>query len=401
MAAEGARLSLRVPTRLDRYPAKMVSRLAEQVVARYATGCEHLLDPFCGSGAILAAGLRSGYAVTGFDVNPYATLLSSVKLSGFQPARTRRCCDALLSLAESKAGRFPISWDAKDYWFTPATLEKYERLRFAARALRLNRTRSGRAVLLAMALSVRPCSRADQKSPKPFISKRAIEERCGRHYDPIRTVDRLIGELTSLYGTEEARAHVRVNRLDLPRARVLPGCDGGYTHVITSPPYLNAQDYYRSSKLELHILEGIIPFSQETLGYQFVGTERGDLLAGISEAEISRHYHLVPDLRKLAEQSRRHAAIVHRYLADMSRAVRAIRSVMRPNGILVMICGDNLVGGMHIRTWEAVNSIIEQNGFTMFDGFSDPIQNRMLAPKRQGHKGLIKAERVSAFTRIA
>jgi hypothetical protein len=43
--------------------------------------------------------------------------------------------------------------------------------------------------------------------------------------------------------------------------------------------------------------------------------------------------------------------------------------------------------------------MLEQQGFVLFDSFSDRIESRMLAPKRCGHKGLIKEEVVSAFER--
>lgn len=399
MVSKDAKIKTRIPTRLDRYPAKMVSHLAERLVKRYATDCQGLLDPFCGSGAILAAGSRLGVPVTGFDVNPYAALLTSVKLNGFCAEEADRLRQYLFALATTGDNGFPIAWDDKEYWFTAATLSKYEQLRFAARELCLNRSRAGKAVLLAIALSVRLCSRADQRSPKPFISKRAAEERHGRHYDPYSQVERLLRELSNIYGKEHTNANARVFRFDVAGAQDPPMCEGGYSHVITSPPYLNAQDYYRNFKLELYVLEDIIPFKVYNLQYHFIGNERGQLMRGISKAEMVKHYELIPELRMLADLSRRHAAIVHRYLHDMGRALITIGKVLNPSGTCVIICGDNLVGGIHICTWKALNALMEQNGFVLYDSFLDKIQNRMVPPTRQGHKGLIKQERVSAFRR--
>jgi hypothetical protein len=293
----------------------------------------------------------------------------------------------------------PIRWETKDYWFSAATIDKYERLRFAAKEIEINRSRAGKAVLLALALSVRLCSRADQRSPKPFISKRAAKERRGRHYDPFRCIDRLLGELANLYGKKQVSVPSRVLRVDLTSGQGAFANAGGYSHVITSPPYINAQDYYRNFKLELRVLEGVLPFKVEDLQGRFIGTERGDLMSGISAEEAQSHYELIPELRKLADSSTRHAAIVHRYLKDMDQSLRAICAVVRKTGTLVIICGDNLVGGVHIRTWRALNALMKQNGFSLYDSFSDTIQNRMVPPTRQGHKGLIKQERVSAFRR--
>src|SRR5690242_5220102 len=68
-----------LPTSIDRYPAKMVASLAKKLVSRYTAACTDLLDPFCGSSAILAAGQQRGIPVAGIDINPYAVLLSKVK----------------------------------------------------------------------------------------------------------------------------------------------------------------------------------------------------------------------------------------------------------------------------------------------------------------------------------
>ena len=59
--------------------------------------------------------------------------------------------------------------------------------------------------------------------------------------------------------------------------------------------------------------------------------------------------------------------------------------------------GDNLVGGVKVCTWSVLHAIIESKGFMLFDRFKDPIRDRMLAPKRLGHRGLIKEEVISAY----
>lgn len=91
------------------------------------------------------------------------------------------------------------------------------------------------------------------------------------------------------------------------------------------------------------------------------------------------------------------AVVVHRYLHDMDRAFSVIRAVLEPGGVLVVVCGDNLIGGRRICTWRILNSMLEQRGFELFDSFGDKIRNRAVAPRRCGHKGLIKQEIISAF----
>ncbi len=388
----------RLRTYLDRYPAKMITHLAEKLISKYTRNCTNLLDPFCGSGAILAAGRENGIPVTGLDLNPYAVLLSEVKLAGFSPILAKELCATLISRAKISTKTWPVDWAAKQYWFTEATLTKYERLRHVAREMGLNQTQDGKAVLLAYALSIRRCSRADQRSPKPFISKQAIKKRKGRHFDPGREIPNLLEQLSKLHGKPTGYDGL-VTCMDLVDSDNNSGKWGSYSHIITSPPYINAQDYFRNFKLELYLLEGLLPFRVNAVKCRFIGTERGELLVDISKEQIRFHRKLLPHLRSMESTHPRQAAVVHRYFSDMCKSFDAMKTLLNKDGVLVIVCGDNLVGGYSISTWRVLNRLLKARGFSLFDRFGDSIDCRNVPPKRNGHKGLIKQEVISAFVK--
>lgn len=388
----------RLCTYLDRYPAKMVSHLADKLAARYLSNCTNLLDPFCGSGAILDATTARNSPATGFDVNPYATLLSRVKLDGFDTDVAVEVCEALLCKASKSKRSLPVSWDAKHYWFTERTLFKYERLRYVAGAMNLFDSREGRAVLLAYALSVRRCSKADQRSPKPFISKKAIATRKGKHFDPHEEIRTLLSNLAELHGGSKVRK-TQVLCVDVRSRKGLGKFANTFSHIVTSPPYINAQDYFRNFKLELNLLEDLIPFTLATVRYKFIGTERGHLLEGLQQLDFDYHRQLLTLLPLMETTHPKQAAIIHRYLADMRCAFLVMKTCLKTRGKLILVCGDNLVGGYRIPTWKVLNKMLEDLGFKLFDRFGDKIDCRNVPPKRQGHVGLIKQEVISAFKR--
>jgi SAM-dependent methyltransferase len=386
-------------TQVDRYPAKMVSRLADRLVERYASNATRILDPFCGSGAVLVAAVRKGIPATGVDVNPIAALFSRVKLRGFDRREAIDIASDLVHAARSTAQPLPIEWSAKRYWFTPATLEKLERLRGAAREMGLCRSNAGMAVLLSFSSCIRLCSKADQRSPKPFISKNAKETRKGLHFDPYVILTKVLEEMSQNLLPVGHHHGSRFVLSDITSDSFGSARLGKHSHVITSPPYINAQDYFRNFKLELYALEGLLPFRVDAIRTRFVGTDRGDLLKGIPNGILAANYEMLPSLRVLNRNLPRLAGVVHRYLFDMGRAFSNIRESLDKNGRFVLVCGDNLIGGIRIRTWLVLRQMLERQGFALFDSFSDPIESRMLAPKRCGHKGLIKEEVISAFER--
>ena len=389
---------MRLATRLDRYPGKMVTKLADRLIQRYAWGADSVLDPFCGSGAILSAADRAGVRVAGIDLNPISELFYRVKVRGFDSAHAKELGRAWVAAAQGPIERLPVDWSRKSYWFTPRTLEKFERLRAASKIVALTGTPEGWPVLLSYVLAVRLCSRADQRSPKPFISQQARRSRAGRHFDPNRTILELLDDLSALYGDGcRENTDSRFACADVCKPRIDFGSLGRHSHVITSPPYINAQDYFRNFKLELHLLEDVLPFKVNDVRERFVGTERGRLLEGVPGESIERDLALVPVLKRLKARSPRLCAVVHRYLYDMDNAFDVVKERLDHDGCLVVVCGDNLIGGMRIRTWNILHAIIKEKGFVLFDRFRDPIRDRLLAPRRSGHKGLIKEEVISAY----
>ena len=391
---------MRLATRLDRYPGKMVSRLADKLVHRYAAEGVSVLDPFCGSGAILAAANRAGSRVSGIDLNPISELFCRVKIGGFDPARARELGRAWIEAARRRIGRLPVDWSGKHHWFTRGTLDKFERLRAASRIVHVGGEPECWPVLLSYALAVRLCSRADQRSPKPFISRQARRSRGGRHFDPNGTILGLLDELSALYGGgRKQNGGCQFVRADVCDPRGDFGSLGKHSHVITSPPYVNAQDYFRNFKLELYLLEDIIPFKVSEVRERFVGTERGQLLERVPRESIERDFSLAPELERLKAGAPRLCAVVNRYLYDMDNAFDAVKGILNDDARLVVVCGDNLIGGIRIRTWKVLHAIVEKKGFVLFDRFRDPIRDRLLAPRRLGHRGLIKEEVVSAYRR--
>lgn len=389
---------MRLPTRLDRYPGKMVTRLADRLIRRYADDAGSVLDPFSGSGAILAAAHRAGIPVAGMDLNPISELFCRVKVQGFDSARAKELARAWIAAAQRPIAPLPVDWSGKDYWFTAGTLDKFERLRAASRVVALREDPARWPVLLSYALAVRLCSRADQRSPKPFISRQARRSRAGRHFDPNRTMIELLQQLSVLYGDGGRKAgRCRFACADVGDRNGCFTSLGKHSHVITSPPYVNAQDYFRNFKLELYLLEDVLPFKVNDLRDRFVGTERGRLLKAVPRESIERDFALVPALRELSDGAPRQCAVVHRYFYDMGNAFETIKEALDDNACLVIVCGDNLIGGVRICTWRALQTILEEKGFRLVDRFRDRIRDRLLPPARLGHRGLIKEEVISAY----
>ena len=166
---------------IDRYPAKMIPRLARYAIERVSKRGETILDPFCGCGTVMVESLLLGRNSIGFDINPIAVTLTRAKASFYDVRRFRGLVDAVVSEAFNTYTEIAPVDRWLDYWFTAGTLRKLIQLRTVIESRR--QTKHYELLRAALIISVRKCSKADPRSPKPFISKRARRCRVGKHFD--------------------------------------------------------------------------------------------------------------------------------------------------------------------------------------------------------------------------
>ena len=61
------------------YPARLNLHVARRLIKMYGKNAKNMLDPYCGSGTTLVEAKLAGIDSHGFDINPFARLLSKVK----------------------------------------------------------------------------------------------------------------------------------------------------------------------------------------------------------------------------------------------------------------------------------------------------------------------------------
>jgi len=162
--------------------------------------------------------------------------------------------------------------------------------------------------------------------------------------------------------------------------------------ILTSPPYLTAQKYIRSSLLELIWLEEIIEEKKIDIESKSIGTE------SIHLTNFNFHEIGIPEIDDLIirtlEFSKQRAAEVSQYFRDMNMVINEIHRVLKKDSYAILIVGNNKVRGETIETYKFLAKIGENCGFTIKLILKDPIRTRGMITKRHGNGGLIKDEYV-------
>jgi hypothetical protein len=175
--------------------------------------------------------------------------------------------------------------------------------------------------------------------------------------------------------------------------------DGSIGMVITSPPYINAQKYIRTTKFELFWL-GLVDKSEIIeLDKKFVGTERVYrseyselLLTGIDSADRV--------IKRIYEKDRERASIVSKYFSDMRQVMREVHRVLKKGGRFILVIGDNTVRGTKVENHKIlVDMAIEDQdgGFEVETILVDRIRARGMITKRHKSGGLVSDDWIIVF----
>ena len=176
------------------------------------------------------------------------------------------------------------------------------------------------------------------------------------------------------------RAHVR-----LGDARKVKLRSNSVDLVVTSPPYVNAIDYFRCSKFSL-VWMGFTIADLTRLRAESIGTEIGLDYEG--DYQLSSFIKILR-LKRLPQRQQR---IMCTYIVDMRDAINEVARVLVPGGHAVYVIGENTIRGVFVRNAKLLRLLAEQAGLSVEASTRRrlPANRRYLPPpsKKLGRHGL-------------
>ncbi len=372
------------------FPAKFPPQLPRKFINGLTLENDVVLDPMVGSGTTILEALLAHRQGIGFDIDPLALKIASVKVNTLDVNLVIKTGNEILEKARAAYRQnrdellriLDCRWDIKtkefiDYWFAKETqiellalireienilkpeLREFFELVFSAVII----TKSG-GVSLALDLAhTRPhkarfiVSKSgeiiidEQKDGRPaFITK--ILRSAFDEFDK-RFRNNLDGLIISSPKTASARAL-------FGNAESLPLSDDSVDLIITSPPYAsNAIDYMRAHK-----------FSLVWMGFPIddLGAKR-KLYIG-AEATTSIEFEKMPSftqsvLDELTQTDRKKSIVVYRYYSEMTRVLKEMYRVLKPGKAAVVVVGNSVIRGIDMETQNCLADIGRNMGFVV------------------------------------
>jgi len=340
-----------------------------------------VLDPMSGSGTALAVARAGGHQAYGFDLDPLAVLIARVWTQPLAHkqflSRAQEVLEAARRTAASMHGGDAYPEDADEevrtfvrYWFDLRARKQLAALgthiRLADCSASVRRALWCAFSRLIITKSAGASLAADLSHGRPHLVFREAPRLPFAHF--------LEACLAVKDGTVAVSDHAKGPRAVIREgdARALPLRDSTIDLVVTSPPYMNAIDYFRCSKFSLVWMGPGLAELRELRSVS-VGTEVG-LPARQTRADVSRACGLACD----GDLPPRQQAILARYVVDMDAVCAEAARVLVPGGRAVFVVGNSTVRGAYVRNSDIVGALAADRGF-------EPVakEERELPPNRR------------------
>ncbi|RLI55335.1 MAG: hypothetical protein DRO87_09110 [Candidatus Thorarchaeota archaeon] len=239
---------------LYRYPAKFIPHVVSHVLEKYASRGMTIFDPFAGYGTVGVVSRLYGYDYELWDLNPLLEILHDISNLEPQEVNVRELVNSVI---ESEV-EFKPDWSNFDYWFHPTFRPLLKRAWGFYHSIEDERVR----LLLTIPLlkTSRQFSFDDigrmklSKSPR---SKKRIEDFLSGDW---KSRFRRMLECRLSTVLKRLHEHQELGPNDVT-ATVYGGVDSFSKSLeddrdilITSPPYLQSQEYIRQAKMDLYWL---------------------------------------------------------------------------------------------------------------------------------------------------
>lgn len=266
-------------------------------------------------------------------------------------------------------------------------------------------------LLVTFSSIIRKSSNADPRIAKTYKSKRVRKRNeSGWEPNPITDFRRALIEnyhkvrsLSNITNSDDVFSEIYSRDVKDLR-EILRPFDLEVGFMITSPPYINAQDYFRSYKLELWWLGLATPEDINYLSRQTIGTEK---ISKINyDKRPSSNLPLLDFIlnkvwtsrdEKRVKTCKRKAYIIFNYFDRMKQLFKEFYEVLSQEGLLCIISGNNTICNVEIPTFKILAQLAEQEGFHLFELGKDKIKNRSIPPIRNHKCGIINDEWITLF----
>lgn len=359
------------------YPAKFIPHVVRYALKSFTNEGDWVVDPFAGSGTVGVEAYLCKRNAFLLDLNPLLNYMIPLKVRTEKERLREDSLSQTLDNLEKNEDRYTPAWSNIAYWYPPEMLETISKYWGFIKSSECNIYTA--IIEAALLKASKHFSYAEHRTPKLFRSKSKLK---------------YVKELLQTDWAEKLGKMIRSQSLETLRnlndfatvtnhhhncVEFKGGVDssyypfqGAFDALITSPPYLQAQEYMRTVKMELFWLgyndEQIRKLSRLEIPYRKADRVIQTPTLDKVRAELTRQ-----DLLKLLDS----------YFCHTINALENAMNQLKANARACIFIGNPLIDGIKVEIWRILMEYFVDNGYFFEDLYEDRIKNRQLFGTRK------------------
>ena len=337
---------------LHRYPATMLPQIGIELFKELKINRNKLLDPYCGTGSSVLAGIASGFSeFHGFDINPLAILIAKARYSKLNTKKLfsyRKDIECAVYYEEESVLHPPVT--NIDFWFSKRAIKDLSVIRNSILE-EIDNKKYQSLFWLAFSETVRFVSYTRNSEFKLY--RMTEEKRKSFHPDVFelyfKNLDKILNTYIEIYLPlfKKQKFHFYSREFMYEKNK--------YDAVLTSPPYGDSRTTVAYGQFST--------LSNEWIGFPNSRKIDSQLMGGKKIKTLYNKGVLSSFIKKISKTDYKRALEVSSFYMDLEQSIKKVSQAITHKGFSVYVVGNRTVKNVTLPTDQFIAEQFEKNGF--------------------------------------
>ena len=342
---------------LHRYPATMLPQIGIEILKELNIKSGKMLDPYCGSGSSFASGLEVGInEMYGFDINPFAVLISKAKFTKINVSQARSESQKLRTNIyeflknESNLNQLkPTKIKNIDYWFSKEITQNISVIKHFLYQIEDENIR--RLFSIPFAETVRSCSYTRNGEFKLYrIKPKFITDFNPDVFGVFFSKLKKTLDIYQVIYYPKLKNEVKVS---IEYKKFEPKNDF-FDIVLTSPPYGDSKTTVAYGQFS--------NFANEWLDIDYARKIDSMLMGGKTEKKLYQEGLISDYIHQIYKNAEKRSYEVSSFYRDLEFSINKVAKSIKKGGYVAYVVGNRLVKDVKLPTDQFIAEKFENNG---------------------------------------